>query len=295
MKKKILIISLLVISFCFGFWTAKAMAADYATTTMTITKTGEWWPNSTCASPPAVVNYEVTERMSNVKIKSNGLSYFISPGNTFEGGWARLWAFWSNNGGRTWISSGWDYTTNNATFKSTHGYGTGNDWVGQAISTICDQSRCPKDPNACNGRKRSNIIFVPNPDSRAPSNNKLKIFPEDVGVFYETGKQQFKAFRNNIDVSNNVDWYIEDFPFVGQPNNVIEINSTGLARVKSTWGRANIKACFPKGCNQTIEPPKPEVPMTNRFGYLPGIYLLITDNSQEMMDLINSWPKKERR
>ncbi len=286
MKKIILIISLWAISFCFGFWVAKAMPADYATTTMTVIKTGEWWPNSTCASPPAVINYKVTERMSDVRIATNGLHWKIQPGNTFEGGWARLWAFWSDDGYRTWISSGWDYTTNDATFKVATGYGDGNDWVGQMISTICDQDHCPKDPKACNGRQRSNIIFVPNPDNRPADTNPLKILPEDVGVFHELGSQQFQAFKDGIDVSNNVDWYIEEYPFQGQPPGSIEISDEGLATIKATWGRVNIKACYPKGCKDPLPTPPP---IPDNTGHLSAVDLLLSKDYLELAEFALLW------
>ncbi len=159
--KKIAIILLAVIGGITFAVTAQA-ATLKSSTSMTIITTSDWWPNSTCASPPAVRYYEVTEKMTNVRIRSDGLHWNIYPGNTFAGGYARIWAFWSQNGGKTWTSAGWDYTQNSATFKHAEGYGNGSDWVGQAISSICDQKECYKDPNACNGRKRSNIVFVAN-------------------------------------------------------------------------------------------------------------------------------------
>ncbi len=264
-----------------GFFISNSRAAETDSTTMTIIKTGSWWPNPSCASPPAVIDYEITERMSDVRIAYNGLHWAIDPGNTFIGGYARLWAFWSDNGGKTWFSSGWDYTTNSSTFKVATGYGDGNDWVGQMISTICDQSQCPKDPEACNGRQRSNIIFVPNPDDRETVNSALTILPEDVGVFYELEEQQFKANMlengNVVDVTDSVDWYIEEYPFADQEPGAIEINESGLATIKDTWGRVNISACYPKGCYNTPPPPPPPPEPEQDYSFLQSIYLLIME------------------
>ena len=147
--------------------------ASSASTSMTVLSISPW-VEPICKSPSAVVHYDVTEYLSNVRITANGLYWDISPGTTFTvdpdnnpenldvGDWARLWAIYSDTGYRTWISIGWDYTTNDAGYKHVTGYGEGHHWVGQMISTICDQTSCPVNPQACNGRKRSNIFFVAN-------------------------------------------------------------------------------------------------------------------------------------
>ncbi len=158
-------IQLVIMALVFGvglLGTVNSAVALSASSSLTIVNVSNW-KEEICKSPRTVRYYDVTEYLYDSHISSShGVYYRINPGNTFDGGYARLWAFWSDNGGVTYNGLAWDYTSNSATFKHATGYGTGNNWVGQMISTICDQSQCYKDPHACNGKQRSNINFVAN-------------------------------------------------------------------------------------------------------------------------------------
>mgnify|MGYP005619405469 CR=1 FL=1 len=91
---------------------------------------------------------------------------------------------------------------------------------------------------------------------RAETYSKILIYPEHVGVFYNIGQQQFEAYGvtasgQTVRITDRVDWYLDENPFPIQtmkPNEVAEISETGLLKVKSKWGRVNVKACYPKGC-----------------------------------------------
>ena len=91
----------------------------------------------------------------------------------------------------------------------------------------------------------------------------LKIEPADVGVFFVNKSEQFTAFGKTssgkwVDITTEVDWYVEDFPFIGQTmpvSQVVKIDKNGLATVLSTWGRVKVSACYPKGCHEPVIPP----------------------------------------
>lgn len=158
------------IAACYPRGCHSSSALNTASTSLTVLTIGVW-ERPTLASPPAVVNYTVTEYMSNVRIYSNRICWDIDPGTSFTdnsldpniyqiGSWARLWAFYSDDNYLTWTANAWDYVDNADDCKYNTGYGTGHHWIGQMISTVCDQPG-GNPPNACNGRKRSNIFFIP--------------------------------------------------------------------------------------------------------------------------------------
>ncbi len=120
----------------------------------------------------------------------------------------------------------------------------------------------------------------------------IKIKPEDVGVFYENRTQQFQAIAvfddgSTADYTTQVGWSLSTNSFVNQthtPEDVATINAnTGLATIKSSWGRVNVVATYPK-------PEIPSVSLEGVYGlllkqkwvdtkeppsFLPSIYLLL--------------------
>lgn len=74
----------------------------------------------------------------------------------------------------------------------------------------------------------------------------LKIYPEDVGVFTEDGKQQFVAFGVNangstVNITSDVDWKSSN-------KSLVTINKTGLASIAGgvTSGQVKISCSYPK-------------------------------------------------
>jgi len=100
---------------------------------------------------------------------------------------------------------------------------------------------------------------------RAETYSKILIYPEHVGVFYNIGQQQFEAYGitpagQKVRITEKVDWYLDKYPLPIQtmkPEQVAVIGEKGLLKVKSTWGRVKVKACYPKGCG----PSSPKTPV----------------------------------
>lgn len=96
----------------------------------------------------------------------------------------------------------------------------------------------------------------------AQTYTRIIIRPPHPGVFASLGYQQFKAYgetpsRQLVDISDNVDWYLTEYPFSAQtlnPYEVADIDENGLLTVNPgvTWGRVSVKACYPKGCGQGL-------------------------------------------
>ncbi len=130
------------------------------------------------------------------------------------------------------------------------------------------------------------VLFSSFTDSDAASYVSIKIEPENVGVFYVNKTQQFTAFGETaagdfVDITDQVDWYVEPFPFAEQTlsaREIVTIDETGLATVLSTWGRVKISACLPKGCGGQNQP-----------GWIPAINLLLhkTDDGPQYFPWIN--------
>lgn len=93
----------------------------------------------------------------------------------------------------------------------------------------------------------------------------LEIFPHNVGVFYSSKTQQFKAYGitaegRKVDVTTQVDWSLESRPISSEqilrPGQMATINSTGLLTLREgvTWGRCGVVATYPKrtGINPVV-------------------------------------------
>ncbi len=87
----------------------------------------------------------------------------------------------------------------------------------------------------------------------------LSVEPLDIGVFVENQTQQFHCFGKLpdgswVNITNEVDWYVEEYPFEIQTipaSKTVSIDENGLATVLQSWGRVNVSACYPKGCNDS--------------------------------------------
>lgn len=100
----------------------------------------------------------------------------------------------------------------------------------------------------------------------------ITIEPKDVGVFYQNKTQQMRAYGWTAegakeDITDQVDWRVtvDGKALPDQPSEVVTIDNTGLATVKSTWGIVVISAEYPR---------KPVVP-DNPSAHLPTVFLLL--------------------
>lgn len=101
--------------------------------------------------------------------------------------------------------------------------------------------------------------------------SKISIYPEHAGIFTTVKEQQYVCFGTRLDgtvenITTEVDWFVEDNPLFYQPlkgKEVITINNSGKATTLSSWGRASISACYPKGCGP------------NNTAFVPGVSLLL--------------------
>ena len=53
------------------------------------------------------------------------------------------------------------------------------------------------------------------------------------------------------DITDKVDWYVEEYPFAIQTipaSETVSVDENGLATILESWGRVNVSACYPKGC-----------------------------------------------
>lgn len=130
------------------------------------------------------------------------------------------------------------------------------------------------------------LIFILIPiDTFAAKYSRLALEYESVGVFRENKTYQWKVLGLNksnrwVDATKEVDWYVEPNPLDGQSHIPITINKNGLTTFKSKWGRANVSACYPKGCYDKIEPPVPPTVDPPLGGCIPSVtYLLLSEDS----------------
>ena len=113
-----------------------------ATTSLTILNVTSW--KAPLQGDKYIADFPVTAKITNVTITYNRLSWVWQ--NGVEG---LIWAFYSEDEGKTYKGWGWDYVTPNHTIKVLEGYPRG--WVGTAAATCVP----------CKGYKaRSNVYFT---------------------------------------------------------------------------------------------------------------------------------------
>ncbi|MBL4903234.1 hypothetical protein JYT85_01860 [Desulfocapsa sp. AH-315-G09] len=233
------------------------------------------------ASPSEVIDYRVTHYLNHVNYTPGLVAWNWGPLPGYSA-WrpgstpltARIWAWKTNNGGKTYEGLGWDYILNTTTFK--HRANDVPGWVGTMMSSLCHTNA------TCNATERTPIVFFPSLSSSVAGDGfrSFTISPKDVGAFYQNKTQQFKAIAVTtagvvLDLTNKVDWYIdpEGAPYTTSSQDMTKgaiatIGNTGKASINSTWGRVMVHACYPKGCG----PNSSSAPAT---GVLPAVNLLI--------------------
>ena len=75
---------------------------------------------------------------------------------------------------------------------------------------------------------------------------ELVINPQDVGVFWTTKTQQFKAWGRFGPGEDDWDDLTEEVGWESSDTDVVTIDSKGLATCVSSWGTVDITAKFPK-------------------------------------------------
>ena len=92
----------------------------------------------------------------------------------------------------------------------------------------------------------STVFFLAAVNSFAASYVSLKIYPEHVGVFVTTGKQQFVAFGVTAtgaqeNITDKVEW-------VSSNESLVKIDTNGLATIQPliTAGQVKITCNYPK-------------------------------------------------
>ncbi len=219
------------------------------------------------ASPSEVIDYSVTHYLDQVNYTPGRVSWNWGPLPGYSA-WppgstpltARIWAWRTYNGGKTYEGLGWDYILNTTTSK--HRASDVPDWVGTMMSSLCHTNA------TCNATERTPITFFPPLSSSVAGDGfrSFTIIPKDVGVFYQNETQQFKVLAVNtagvvLDLTNEVDWYIdpEGAPYQSSSQDMTEgaiatIDNTGKATIKNSWGRVMVNACYPKGCAPNSSP-----------------------------------------
>ena len=238
-------------------------AENKAQTILTVVNVTQFL-NESWASPSEVVSYQVTHDLLEVDYTPGRVSFDWGPSeNHFSWGpgsthlTGRIWAFRPIDEGRAYQANAWDYIDNGTRVKN-RAHDVPDVWIGTMLSSLCHTNA------TCNAQERTNIVFWSEANSKMASDSQLvessefktlSIFPHNVGVFYQNSTQQFTAIAETrsgvqVDVSDQVDWYLESIPGQGDAHSVVAtIDARGLATVHSSWGRVVVKACYPKGCS----------------------------------------------